>query len=221
MASFSLCGEFKLNKIICACNSNGARREVMNIIDELELLQDLLFKREVIINRILQKIKRLLKCEYYILHKINVHSLRLYNKKNRNVMSEGLYKSYKGRKLPKFLDSENYYRNSQNNIVIPIIATDSDSNENKSNPQQNSDEQECLHLRECSLEKQELEEKLAEDNMDYIVRKDRNNGVINYISRSFFHDCNEEFKNNYGGVIYSWNELNAQFTLLPALGQDN
>lgn len=31
----------------------------------------------------------------------------------------------------------------------------------------------------------------------------------------------EDFKNKHGGVIYSWDELNSQFTSLPVLNQEN
>jgi hypothetical protein len=63
MTSFNLfnCNTFKL-----VCKKKD--QQVYSIIEEIDLLQDLLLEKPIIINRIFSKIQRIIGCEYFLLH---------------------------------------------------------------------------------------------------------------------------------------------------------
>ena len=66
-----VCKECNMPNLFSCSKTNKNKKEVLVILDSIESMLDFKFSKDIIINVIFQKIKRLLGCEYYILHHIN------------------------------------------------------------------------------------------------------------------------------------------------------
>lgn len=79
------CQEFNIKAFFSSSNRKK-KKDVLTILDSIESMQDFMFNKKVVINVILQKIKKLLGCEYYILHKLD--SKRKCIKPNAVILSD-------------------------------------------------------------------------------------------------------------------------------------
>lgn len=79
MASFTCCGQFNLTTNFSNMfQSPGWRRkrQVISILQELELLRNINVDRRFIINHFLERIRNALECDYHILHHLNLRIFR-------------------------------------------------------------------------------------------------------------------------------------------------
>lgn len=67
MFNLTLCEDFDLNISGCSRKKNNRKIEIEKVISEIDFLHDLFFSNDVILNRILSRMKRILESEYFIL----------------------------------------------------------------------------------------------------------------------------------------------------------
>jgi len=124
MASFTCCGQFNLtanfSNLFRGPPQWRRRREVTNILYELEMLRNIAVDRRFIINHFLERIRKALECEYHILHHLNLRVFRAVEAaKDKSACPMG-----KGAFGPFNIVSDSFQRDCTPDFVTSFISTE-------------------------------------------------------------------------------------------------